>query len=240
MTTTEKLRKFAQSVYLTRYNRYIDDITDSDGVDEINKAIDWTNMYLDELMAETDPEGRPIDWYFLRENDVQIGTISSSSQTFDLPDGVLRLVVDEFRPLVISQDGATVSEWDVVAPSQLNNRNRYLSSEQRVSYVGDQIVFSRPLNDTEINGVITADVINEPPEISLTNVDLLDTVKPKGLLILGVAKNATLPDIVQGGTSPAFAQKYNNLLEGAKARSQVSSIPSEASREDYGNIAGIF
>jgi hypothetical protein len=240
MTTTEKLRKFAQSVYLTRYNRYIDDITDSDGVDEINKAIDWTNMFLDELMTEVDPEGRPIDWYFLRQNDVEIGVISNANQTFDLPDGVLRIVIDEFRPLVISQDGASVSEWDVVAPSQLTNRNRYLSSENRVSFVGDQIVFSRPLNDGEIGGTITADVINEPTEMTLTNVDILDTVKPKSLLILGVAKNATLPDIVQGGTSPAFAQKYNNLLEGAKARSQASSIPSDASREDFGNIAGIY
>lgn len=240
MTTTEKLQKFAQSVYLTRYNRYIDDITDTDGVEEIAKAIDWTNMYLDELMAETDPEGRPIDWFFFRENDVEIGTISTSTQTFDLPDGVLRLVIDEFRPLVISQDGTTISEWDVVAPSQLTNRDRYLTSEQRVSYVGDQIVFSRPLNDGEIGGTITADVINKPTELSLNNVDLLDQVKPKLLLILGVAKNATLPDIVQGGTSPAFAQKYNNLLEGAKARSQASSIPSEASRQDYGNITGIF
>lgn len=243
MTPEEKLQKFVQDLYLTQFSRRIDDITDSDGQEEIAKAVVWVNTVLDEIEAETDNDGQPIDWSFARENDVNLGTISSANQTFELDDDINRLVVAEYRPLIIKQGDSTVSYWDVVDPNQLARIDN-ISSNQRVSVVGGSILFSRPLNDTEIGGTVVADVINYIPRVSneenAVNVEALDMVKPYQLLLLGAAKNATLPDIVQGGLSPSFAQKYADLLTKVIAKNQASSVADNAVRDDYGHIGGIY
>lgn len=233
MTTTEKLNKFVQSVYLVRYGRYIDDITDDDGVIEVAKTIDWTNQFLEELEEEA-------DWQYLRENNYNLGVVATASQIFELPDEVRKLVVDENRPLTIYQGDTLVSKWDVVNPNQLTERSDNGYRENRVTFVNNQVVFSRPLDEGEIGGVVEADVINYMPELSDTNVDLLDLIKPKQLLILGVAKNATLPDIVQGGLSPSFAQKYSDLLDKAIMENEKTATASSTVGDDYSYITGVY
>ena len=93
MTEQQKLallQQYTQQVYLAIYNRRIKDITNAAGIEEIEKAVIWTNLFLDELEMETDPDGMPINWTYLRENGKEIGTISGVSDTFDLPEGALR------------------------------------------------------------------------------------------------------------------------------------------------------
>lgn len=243
MTPEETLQKFVQDLYLTQFSRRIDDITDSDGQEEIAKAVVWVNTVLDELEAETDNDGQPIDWQWVRENDANLGTISSANQIFDLDEDINRLVVAEYRPLIIKQGDSTVSYWDVVDPNQLARVDN-ITSNQRVSVVNNQILFSRPLNDTEIGGTVVADIINHIPQVSNeegnVNVEALEIVKPRQLLLLGAAKNATLPDIVQGGLSPSFTQKYADLLTKVIAKNQASAVADNAVRDDYSHIGGIY
>lgn len=240
MTNEEKLQEFAQQVYLTIYGRRIDDVEDEDGVETVEKVKIWCNLFLDELELERDSEGRPINWNYLRENDTEIGTIATSTDTFDLPDGALRLVADEDRPLVIMQDSSIVSVWDVVDPNQITKRNSYgLARDQRVTYVNQKIVFSRSLNETEIDGNIVADVMFSFPRLADNDTSLFDLPIPRQLLVLGTAKNATLPDIVQGGLSPSYSQKYNDLLDGEKMANGQTSVGDEAVTDDFSNIGGV-
>lgn len=249
MTDEQKLQKFTQDVYLTRFNRFVDEIptdyttvetvTDTDALIEITKTISWLNMFLDELEAETDNDGRPINWSFVRENSVEIGDITAVDDTFEIDDDVLRLAVDENRPLRLSSDGSVIATFEVVSADQITSKlNR--TTDDRVSVVNRTLVFSRVFTTEEIGSTIIADVINKIPRLTSTDATTLDTVVPYQLMVLGVAKNATLPDIVQGGLSPSFVQKYADLLEGIKAANSLSSSADAYARDDNGYIGGIY
>lgn len=240
MTDEQKLQEFTQQVYLTIFNRRIDDITGEDGQEEIEKIKIWCNLFLDELEQETDLEGNPINWTYLRENDAEIGTTATATDTFPLPTGALRLVSDPDRPLWISQDGAQISVWDVVDPNQITNRHNYGLRDQRVTYVNQTVVFSRPLNETEVGGDVFADIVNSFPRLADDDTTLFNLPIPRQLLVLGTAKNASLPDIVQGGLSPSYAQKFNSLLEGHKTANSQTSVADEAVTEDNSGIGGVW
>lgn len=232
MTDEQRLQAFVQSVYLTRYNRYIDDITDADGQEEIAKTIDWTNNFLGELELES-------DWQYLRANDSILGTVAAAAaQTIPLPSGVRKLVVHEDRPLKISQDGSTVSTWEVVDPNHLTEDTGHYGD--RVTTVGDTIVFSRPFRDTEVGGTITADVIEDMPQLATNDIAVLDLVRPTQLLVLGTAKNAVLPDIVQGGLTPSFTEKYSDLLEKAVMQNEASASAGIIGGDDNSYIRGVY
>lgn len=244
MTPKQKIEQFVQDVYLTRYNRFLDSITDTDGVAEIAKTIRWTNMFLDELELETDNDGRPINWNFVRRNNVDFGSIGVANEAFTLTDAgedTRRLVIDENRPLYITQDGSAVSAFDVVDADQITSR-RDRTTYDSVTVLDRALIFSRLFKDTEIGGHLVGDVIDSIPRMvysdptyTLGPIDLV----PYQLLVLGVAKNATLPDIVQGGTSPSYVQKYGDLLLMAKAENAASSTGDELVREDLSHIGGI-
>lgn len=241
MTDEEKLQEFTQQVYLTLNGQRIEDITDEEGVEAVATTILWCNLLLDELEKEKDPDGTPTNWSFLRENDKEIGTIVGVDDTFDLPAGALRLVADEDRPLVIMQDGSIVSTWDVVDPNQITQRNNYVAPrQQRVTYVNQKIVFSRPLNNTEIGGTVVADILNKFTRLADDDTTLFDLPISRQLLVLGTAKNAVLPDIVQGGLTPSFVQKYGDLLDGEKAANMQSSTPDEAVTDNLSGIGGVY
>ena len=227
----DRINKFVQSVYLVRYGRYIDDLADADGVIEVAKTIDWTNQFLDELEEEA-------DWNFVRDNDRELGIVSSDAQTFPLEDDVRKLIVDENRPLKLVFDGTVVGSFDVVNPNHITRNDG--STGDRVTVVNRTIIFSRKLRPYEIGSTVMADVINYIPRLSSNDIAVLDLVTPKQLLILGVAKNATLPDIVQGGLSPSFVQKYGDLLEKAREQNEASSVASSVIYEDLGYIGGTY
>ena len=238
MSPSAQIEKFAQSIYLTIKNRYFDDITGEDGQVYIAQVIDWTNMFLDELENEVDTNGTLVDWWFNRESGVSIGTATTGLSTIDI-SSYDRLPVDENRPVQIIKDGVVVSTWPIVKPKDMKI-SASSAPVNTCSVVGTSLVFSRVFTSDEDGGTITADVINSLPRLTATNAKALTIVRPKQLLILGVAKNATLPDIVQGGLSPSYVQKFNDLLSGAIARSNATSQSSKADRDDFSSVRGVY
>lgn len=240
MTDEERIAEFVQDLYLTRYNRTLDstETSDTDYVAERDKVIRWANMFIDELEQETDFGGMPMNWNFMRENNVDLGTIAAVDQIFALPAGVLRLVIDEDRPLVLMYDNAIIARFDVVDANQITRRTDIVGD--RVSVVGTSLVFSRPFKTEEIGATVVADVLNSVPRLTATDSGLIETVKPYQLLLLGCAKNATLPDIVQGGLSPSFSQRYVDLLDQSKIQNNASSTADTYQTDDYGSIGGIY
>lgn len=242
MATIDDLRAFTNKVYLVIKGRYFDDLTSDDGANLVNQTIDWANMFMDELELETTPDGQAIDWWFARQNDATLGKARVGRKVIDFDSDFNNLIAGEERYVLVTVDGQVVSSWSVVNADQLGNRPGY-SVPDRVARVGQQLVFSREFRDNENGGTITGDVTAPLPRLSLTNADALtgdNAIVPQQLLILGAAKDASLPDIVQGKLSPSYAQRYANLLEGAKARSAASSNADTAQRDNYSNVRGVY
>lgn len=241
MAAIDDLRAYTNKVYLVIKGRYFDDLTSDDGVTLVNQTIDWTNMFIDEFENETGPDGQPIDWKFARSNGEQLGKARLGKASIDFDTDFNNLVTEQNRYVQILQDDSVVSNWAVVAPDQISSKSDRIV-EDMVALVGTTLVFSRAFLDYEDGGTIIGDVTLPIPRLSLTNVDVLTgetAVKPQQLLILGSAKNASLPDIVQGGLSPSYVQRYNDLLNNAKARNSAGSIGDTAARDNLGFISGV-
>ena len=242
MTPQQRMDQFVQDVYLTMHGNFLDSLTDSDGLVEVSKCYRWTNMYLDELERESDSDGRPMQWNFARRNDVDLGTILTSTTPITLPAAARKLIIDANRPVTITQAGVAINHFDVVDPGQITKRTD-MSTDDKVTVPQRTLIFSRPFNSYEIGGHVIGDVLDSLPRLDTadptTSATLLDKV-PYQLLVLGVAKNATLPDIVQGGLSPSFVQKYNDLLDQLKMENGDSSMADEGVTDDLGYIGGIF
>ena len=248
---TEELKKFAQSVHLVIKNRYFDEIESEDGQVFVQQVCDWVNMYIDELENVVNPaDGKLIDWWFARESQAALGTASVGDDFISAPSTMDRLITDEKRYVRITVDGTLVSQWLVVQPRQLSNKNGVVQSD-KCAVVGGNIQFSRPFTTAENGGAITGDIVSKLSRITFAlggdgftvnpqNIKILTTVRPKALLQLGVAKNATLPDIVQGGLSPSYVQKYNDLLSGALARSNATSEAQTVERDDFSGVRGAY
>lgn len=239
MSPTAQIEEFAQQVYLVIKNREFDDIAGEDGQTYIRNIIRFTNMFLGELETTLDSNDQIVDWWFARENGYELGTVSEGDSSLALSNKVDRLITDEERYLQIKQGDSIVSSWSVVNASELSNNPGY-HTEDMCAVVGNYIVFSRPFNDTENGGTVVGDVILSLPRLSTTNVKIFSMVSPMELLTLGVAKNSSLPDIVQGVLSPSFTQKYNDLLKGAIARSEATSRAKKTVREQLSYIRGAY
>lgn len=241
MAAIDDLRKFTNKVYLVIKGRYFDDLTSDDGVNLVNQTIDWVNMFIDELETETDAAGQPVDWGFARSNGERLGVARQGKASIDFDSGFNNLIAEEGRYVQVVVGGAVVSNFAVVAPGQITNKTDRIT-EDMVSLVGSTLVFSRAFRDYENGGKIIGDVTVPIPRLSLTDVSVLNgdnAVTPQQLLILGTAKNASLPDIVQGGLSPSYVQRYNDLLQNAKARNATSSHADTVGRDDYSYISGV-
>lgn len=234
----QPLIDFAQSVHRAIKNRKYDDILGDDGLQFLEQIVDFTNQFIDELEFETNPDGSPIDWNWVRQLGYTLGKAKTGLASIDLDTDINNLIAGENRYVQILQGGLVVSNWAVVAPDNISNQRNRITQDM-VTIVNGQIVFSRVLRDTENNGTIIGDVTLPIPRISFTNQDVLTTVKPRQLLVLGVAKNGTLPDIVQGKLSPSYAQKFKDLLDGAIARNSASALADLAVRDDYAYITGV-
>jgi hypothetical protein len=234
-----QLEKYAQKIYYTLKGRYYDDIASEDGQLYVDGICDATDMFLDELEYATDEDGKLIDWWFTRAIGATLGTATEAAASVTIPTSIERLIVDENRYVQITQGGIVVSNWAVVHPKDITNRSNRIT-EDMCAVVGNTLAFSRALRDTENNGIIIGDVVTKLPRLSRNNVKVLTTVRPQLLLILGVAKNVSLPDIVQGKLSPSYTQKYNELLRGAIARSTATSQAIEGNRQQFGGVGGIY
>lgn len=245
MSPLAQLQAFAQSVYLLIKNRYYDDLTSADGVIFMAQIADFINQFIDELETETDPTGEPLDWSWVRQPNYTLGTAVTGDASVSIPTAVNNLITQPGRYVQVLQDGTAVSNWAVVSPNEISNKTDRIT-EDMVASIGGNLIFSRVFKDTENNGTIVGDVTTFIPKVVYnsttnvaTNVKALTVIKPLQLLKLGVAKNASLPDIVQGKLSPSYAQKYNDLLTGAIARNMTSSQSDEVGRDDFSYVAGV-
>lgn len=249
MSPLAQLQSFAQKVYLTMKNRRFDDIDSEDGRDFLKQIIDWTNGLIDELELEVGLDGQPVDWWFTRESMFELATgLTEGNASVALASTIGRVITDTERAIHIKQGDSVVSRWAVVHPKDISNRTDRIVDDM-CAVVGTNLVFSRAFNETEAGGSVEGDVILKIPRLTYseandtltpTNIKALTMVQPQQLLVLGVAKNATLPDIVQGKLSPSFVQKYTNLLQGAIARSEATSVSAKAPRDQFGNVRGLY
>jgi hypothetical protein len=239
MNPTAQIQALANSVYLRIKNRFYDDLTSPDGVAYVNAIIDFGNGFLDELENEVNPDGKPLDWDWVTQLGYTLGTAAINTASITLPSTINNVIVDEERYIQVVHGGIVVSNWLVVSPSQITNKtNRIVDDTCTVT--GSTLTFSRLFKDFEDQGTIIGDVTLPFPRLSLTNAASIKIIKPRELLVLGIAKNASLPDIVKGGLSPSYVQKYNDLLQNAIMRNTSSSTPDNMQRTDYGSIRGIF
>jgi hypothetical protein len=239
MQTNPLITALAQSVYLRIKNRQYDDITGTDGQTFIANIIDFGNGFIDELENEVNADGQPIDWKVCETLGATLGTATLNSASISFPSTYLNLVAEEQRYVQILQDGTPVSNWLVVAPNDITSqKQRY--TEDMVCLTGlNTLTFSRQFNAQEDQGTIVGDVTIPFPRMSLTNAKIFNYIKPRELLVLGIAKNSSLPDIVQGSLSPSFVQKYDDLLSNMIARNNSSGAADQADMDDYGYIQGI-
>lgn len=232
MTVTEELTALAQSIYLVMYNRY-NDVEGQELTDFVAKTVDWVNQFTPELELEA-------EWNYLRTNGNLIATIYDPTvQSYDLPDTVRTAVFSPYRDVTISFDGAVVSTFTMVSPSNIADPTNP-DPQDRATVINRKLVLSRPLRESEVGGELRCDTINFMPQLTTDDTELLSLVQPKQLIVLGVAKNSTLPDIVQGGISPSIAQKYGDLLKKAVANNNETAMAMDAPREDLSFIRGIY
>ena len=231
MDYTDEVTALAQKIYIARKNRR-NNVTG----DRLTEFLKITIIQVNQYLAELDKEAY---WNWVRTNDYSLATATSAT-SYALPSTYRTIVKDEFRPLyIVNSDGDIVSTWEVVAPSQLKNASS-TDNPNRVALIARNVVFSRALTDAEVGGTIKCDVVEYLPELALDDIDVLSLVDPEELIILGVAKNQVLPDVVQGGLTPSFTQKYADLLNAAKAENEMTSTASAAVAENLSSISGVW
>ena len=194
---------------------------------------DWANDFISELELET-------DWNWWRIQDYNFG-IASNTTTLTLPTDFRKLVVNLDRPFYLQQDGTTIATFIVVDPNNVNNPAD-IEKEDRVTFINGNFVFSRPFRDEELGATVYGDYMQNAPQITdETGGDaVINIIKPYKLLTLGIAKDVSLPDLVQGGISPNIEQRYLKVLGAAVAQNAQSVATGTSSLESYSNIGGIY
>lgn len=231
-----RINALAQDIYLARHNQK-NDVDGTDLTDFLDQTISWINQLIPEIEKKA-------DWNFVRTNDnTDIGAVSAGTTiAYDLPADVRKLVISPYRDLTIRQDGTIVSSFKLVKPNQAYNPSDY-DIRDRATVMRRQIIFSRPLRETEVGGTIVADTIDFIPQLSANDTSLLDIFDDypdiRQLFVMGVVKNQILPDIVQGGLTPSFAQKYDAYLSDCIAENNESADADDSDRENFGWIGGV-
>jgi hypothetical protein len=228
----EQLYNLGQKVYLV-LNGVYNDVAGTERTGFVDETIDWTNQYLDELAMEA-------DWSWLRKNDELLGTIEATDTQLTLAPTVLRLVSDWQRSVVMTKPNGERTIWAFVKPNQIYNTTERGIQQDRVALVGRTLQFSRPFRADEINATVRADVITKFTPISRTNIDSLELVQPQQLIVLGVAKNQVLPDVVNNTLTANYDLKYSRLLTRAINLDGASSELDELMTDDLSFIGGIY
>jgi hypothetical protein len=239
MAYSAKMTSFAQSVYLGIKNQYFNNISGTDGQTFISQIVDFLGQYLDELETVTDSGGQPVYWNFAKTLDYTLGTATLGQSVVGIDSSILNVVTSQHRQVKVVVGGEVITYWDVVSPNQLTSDTYSASYYDKVTIVGGSMYFSRTFNAQEDGGTILGDVITSLTRPSTSDDSVLSIVIPKQLLVYGVMKNASLPDIVRGELSPSFVQKYNDLLSQAILFNNASADSNTMFRDDLGNIRGV-
>lgn len=242
-TNDDRITALAQSIYVGRHG-VLSPASGTALTSLQDQTIEWVNQLIPEIQQAKDPVRKPVYWRFVRTNNNSIGTITNvNTVSYALPTTVRTLVITPHRDLTIQQGGIVISTFKLVNPNQILDPND-TDVRSRATVIGRNVVFSRPLNSTELNGTIVADSVAPIPQLSHADVSLLDILDAnldiRQLFVLGVLKNQALPDIVQGGLTPSFAGKFNSYLQDCITDNNLSADADDQDREDLGNITGVF
>ncbi len=232
MSTTHTMEDLAQAAY-----RIVNGSKNASLGDALTTFVslyrDWANDFISELELET-------DWNWWRVQDFNFGT-ASNTEPLVVADDFRKLVVNIDRPIYLVHDGTVVASFLVVDANNVNNPPD-TDKEDRVTYIDGKFIFSRPFRDEEIGATVFGDYMQWAPEI--TDEDggdaVINVIQPWKLLTLGMAKDISLPDLVQGGISPNIEQRYLKVLGEAIAQNLQSVATGTAPYQSYGDIGGVY
>lgn len=236
MTNEARIEALAQSIYIARNNRK-NAVTGPNLLSFLDTTIEWVNQFTPEIEKKA-------DWNFVRINDNEIGNIfDASSVSYALPEEVRKLVVSPYRSLHLYHDTSSIASFKVVSPDLLGRAGDIHDLRSRVTTIGRNIVFSRQMTENELGSNIFADTIQFIPKLSLTDVSLLDLLDEypdiRQLYVLGIVKNQILPDIVQGGLTPSYSQKFDSYLAECIRENDASADSADADRESFSWVGGV-
>ena len=236
MTNDERIEELAQDIYLNRHNQK-NDVTGDDLTDFLDQTIGWVNQFIPEIEKKT-------DWNFVRTQDAALGVIADASiVSYPLPEGVRKLVINYQRDLTIRFDGTIVASFKLVNANQQFNPADMYDHRYRATVLKKQVIFGRPLKEVEVGGTIVADTISVIPRLSHADVSLLDILDAnediRQLFVMGIVKNQILPDIVQGGLTPSYSQKFDRYLAECIAENNASADSDDVDRENLSWVGGV-
>ncbi|HWT40063.1 MAG TPA: hypothetical protein VN081_02225 [Dongiaceae bacterium] len=236
MSATHTMEQLAQSAY-----RIVNGSKNAATGDALTAFVDlyrdWANDYISELELET-------DWIWWRVQDFTFGQ-ASNDDPLPVPEDFRKLVVNIERPVYLMHDGTVISSFVVVDPNNVNNPPE-ITKEDRVTYIDGKFVFSRPFREEELGADVVGDYMQYAPEITEVTDEnpngdaVINVIQPFKLLTLGMAKDISLPDLVQGGISPNIEQRYLKVLGEAVAQNAQSIATGSADFSSYGDIGGVY
>jgi hypothetical protein len=233
MAAIDNITDLAQDTYFT-----VNGVTNDDTGDDLttfqNDFIRAFNLWKDEFETEA-------YWTKLRVDDYTLATIANTTTySFVLPDEYRSPVFSQNKYLkFISADDTVIATFKMVDPNQRQVDDAW-DKPDRATFVGRNVVLSRPPKDVEVGATIVLDVIEYLPPLTRNDDSAITLLPNKQLAVLGVAKNTSLSNVVKISLSPSFAQKYNNELQKAIAQNNLTNELDDMQRDNYAYINGIW
>ncbi len=232
MAAIDNITKLAQKVYYSVNGAQNDD-TGTDLTQFQDDFILGFNLWKEEYEAEA-------YWNKVRVDDYVLATIANTTTySFELDDTYRTPVIQQDKYLKFISDGIVIAKFKMVDPNQ-RQVDTDIERPDRATFVGRNIVLSRPPKDTEVGATIVLDVVEYIPDLARNDDSAIDLISNNQVAVLGVAKNITLADVTKVSLSPSFTQKYANELNKAIAINNQSNEVDEMQREDYSNIGGTW
>lgn len=233
MSAISEITDLAQDTYFT-INGVTNDDTGDDLIQFQNDFIRAFNRWKDEFETEA-------YWSKLRVDDYTLTTTADTiTYSFTLPDEYRSPVFNQNKYLkFISADDTVIASFKMVDPNQRQVDDAW-DKPDRATFVGRNVVLSRPPKDVEVGATIVLDVVQYMPALARNDASAIELLPNKQLAVLGVAKNTSLANVVKTSLSPSFTQKYQNELQKAIAQNNLTNEIDEMQRDDYGYINGIW
>lgn len=232
MAAIDDITALAQKTYYTINGAQNDD-TDEDLTTFQDDFILGFNLWKEEYETEA-------YWNSVYVTDYELGTIANTTTySFTLPAAYRTPVLDINKELKFVVDGSVVARFKMVNPKQRQVDDE-LINPNRATFVGRNIVLSRPPTDAEVGATMVLDVVSYIPDLTRDDSTAIDKIYSSQLAVLGVAKNNTLSDVTKVSLSPSFAQKYSNELNKAVLINNQTNEVDDMRGDDYSNIGGIY
>lgn len=233
MAAIDNIESLAQDTYYS-----INGVTNDDTGDDLtqfqNDFIRAFNLWKDEFETEA-------YWTKLRVDDYTLATIANTTTySFPLPDEYRSPIFNQNKYLkFISADDTVIASFKMVDPNQRQVDDAW-DKPDRATFVGRNVVLSRPPKAVEVGATIVLDVVEYLPPLTRNDDSAIALLPNKQLAVLGVAKNTSLSNVVKVSLSPSFAQKYNNELQKAITQNNLTNELDDMQRDNYSYINGIW